>query len=973
MRSSGMFVDLRRRCSLRKGKSSGNKDVNNQIETDLASSPSDGLETPSISLDFDRISSSSSLERESPVSWGSFGVSPPCQNIEAWKRFQEERQNKDTRTHVVGELYDTERSYIESLNILVTKYINYLKNSEGCYLIDSGTVDEIFYQIPAILSYHENFLCELRRRLETWDATTCVGDVITNCLTQPPVVATYIAFVSHWQVAKETVRMACQTKPAFGKFLMKMKSEHKGKLELDSLLIMPVQRIPRYELLIKLLLKHTAKEHPDHDHLVRAQREVHELAVKINCMEKDYMAIEQQQAMLRELETLVEGLEPGHLASPLRTLIRHDTVTIPSSTLGIRKERTLFLCSDLLVIASVKKKAVMKRSAGFLSATGSISGLLEANKLKLLMRVHLNDIRVKAREDSIRRSGFKEYESFEEDLATLSKIAELSSNLHVGHSALDDIIKDISANVSRHLLEKQASDSQLSILELTVHAQDSAELFQVAFSNPEHRATWEEAFHQTKANLAEIAGSRSQPDFITALPIRKTRPGLQLRCATPTFQSSNKEVWLCNSDSYVGQICLLSLDPEPNVASCQTVCNSKITSILSVPGAHLSLSKDSDESAESMRHTSSDIVESCLALDSDSSSDGEDGDESIDDESMTSSRRETNLTFSSTPPTGSQNLSQGDDCSGQSEAFLSGPTMWAGTEDGSIYIYCSTENIRNRRLKKKLELRFCVTDLLYGSDKVFASLANGDLVVFIRDSGGAWSLNEPKVYPIGTSCTPPARLALAGANIWVSVGSSIVILSGENIVMEDRIPLSGDGQRLVSTFSVSSAGVWVALNGPPVVRLFDSKTFSSLLEINITPVVNKILLGCDDIIRQHKSACLRITTMYSCKDILWIGTSAGVIINVQLGESNSNPQITGLMEGHTGHVRFLTAVEVPLDFRIARFRRHSTRECSSPSTPSGVRYLVVSGGDGFEDFSGSRTAEVTGKDDSTNHVLLWKV
>lgn len=29
--------------------------------------------------------------------------------------------------------------------------------------------------------------------------------------------------------------------------------EHKGKLALDSLLIMPVQRIPRYELLIQVL------------------------------------------------------------------------------------------------------------------------------------------------------------------------------------------------------------------------------------------------------------------------------------------------------------------------------------------------------------------------------------------------------------------------------------------------------------------------------------------------------------------------------------------------------------------------------------------------------------------------------------------------------------------------------------------------------------------------------------------------
>lgn len=31
-----------------------------------------------------------------------------------------------------------------------------------------------------------------------------------------------------------------------------MAKEHKGKLALDSLLIMPVQRIPRYELLIQV-------------------------------------------------------------------------------------------------------------------------------------------------------------------------------------------------------------------------------------------------------------------------------------------------------------------------------------------------------------------------------------------------------------------------------------------------------------------------------------------------------------------------------------------------------------------------------------------------------------------------------------------------------------------------------------------------------------------------------------------------
>ena len=111
-----------------------------------------------------------------------------------------------------------------------------------------------------------------------------------------------------------------------------------------------------------MLLKHTPREHPDHTLLLDAQREVHELAVKINCVEREAYGAEQQQATLRELESLVEGLGPGNLATPERAFIRHDCVTIPSA-LGNRKERGFFLFSDLLVITSVKRRSAAIRKS----------------------------------------------------------------------------------------------------------------------------------------------------------------------------------------------------------------------------------------------------------------------------------------------------------------------------------------------------------------------------------------------------------------------------------------------------------------------------------------------------------------------------------------------------------------------------------------------------------------------------------
>lgn len=79
---------------------------------------------------------------------------------------------------------------------------------------------------------------------------------------------------------------------------------------------------------------------------------------------------------------------------------------------------------------------------------------------------------------------------------------------------------------------------------------------------------------------------RPCPEFVAPVPIRKTRAGLQFTCASPALgvnACNLKDVWVCNSDGYVGQVCVLSLQPEPNVISCNGVCNARILCIASVP------------------------------------------------------------------------------------------------------------------------------------------------------------------------------------------------------------------------------------------------------------------------------------------------------------------------------------------------------------------------------------------------------
>lgn len=134
---------------------------------------------------------------------------------------------------------------------------------------------------------------------------------------------------------------------------------------------------------------------------------------------------------------------------------------------------------------------------------------------------------------------------------------------------------------------------------------------------------------------------------------------------------------------------------------------------------------------------------------------------------------------------------------------------------------------------------------------------------------------------------------------------------------------------------------------------------------------------------------MRITALLTCKDLLWIGTSAGVVLTLPLPIIAPNVtciqpslEVTASPQGHTGHVRFLTAVEMgkleekeeitssQTANRSPR-RSHLNVEKSSHSFPNEGVY-VISGGDGYEDFK-STTNECAGREDSTNHLLIWKV
>lgn len=98
--------------------------------------------------------------------------------------------------------------------------------------------------------------------------------------------------------------------------------------------------------------------------------------------------------------------------------------------------------------------------------------------------------------------------------------------------------------------------------------------------------------------------------------------------------------------------------------------------------------------------------------------------------------------------------------------------------------------------------------------------------------------------------------------------------------------------------------------------------------------------------------------------------------------------LSGITYGHTGHVRFLTIVENPAaqkqpakqtqtSLKTKALSRRSTNaeklQKQTEPAQNNKETLIISGGDGYEDFRSSTMTEDAGREDSTNHLLLWRV
>lgn len=93
----------------------------------------------------------------------------------------------------------------------------------------------------------------------------------------------YPAFVNFFEDTKETITKCEEKSAKFHAFLKKCESRPEcGRQTLPQLLINPVQRLPRYSLLLKEILRVTEEGNPDKVDLEEAIRKIAEVLAHVN-------------------------------------------------------------------------------------------------------------------------------------------------------------------------------------------------------------------------------------------------------------------------------------------------------------------------------------------------------------------------------------------------------------------------------------------------------------------------------------------------------------------------------------------------------------------------------------------------------------------------------------------------------------------------------------------------------------------
>ncbi|KAG0186708.1 hypothetical protein DFQ28_007414 [Apophysomyces sp. BC1034] len=187
---------------------------------------------------------------------------------------------------VILELYTTERSYHRLLSMIQTKYAEPMEAASKIKnpLIKPSDLPALFRHLPDMIALSEKILAHFEPNHLWRDMRPMhVGHIFRQLEHD---LVTFLRYATHYQTHMKAIRRACNSVLVLKIEQESLRRHETNRMGIADYLIAPFQRVPRYCLLIKDLLKHTSPSDAQYEDLDIARKMLTGLAVAMDSCTK---------------------------------------------------------------------------------------------------------------------------------------------------------------------------------------------------------------------------------------------------------------------------------------------------------------------------------------------------------------------------------------------------------------------------------------------------------------------------------------------------------------------------------------------------------------------------------------------------------------------------------------------------------------------------------------------------------------
>ncbi|XP_033095829.1 uncharacterized protein LOC117100287 [Anneissia japonica] len=253
----------------------------------------------------------------------------------------------DSCYRIVYELVMTEQSYVSRLYLLNKVFFETIaRENEKHRYFSPDVLETIFSNTPQIHSLHKDHLLPLlKKRITEWEKHNKIGDIMRK---YAPMFKLYSIYVCEMEDAIEALDKWISKSSKFNNLLKNIqKKKICGRIGLKEHMLEPVQRLPRYQLLLERYLKKLPDNSEDKEDTNKALGIIKEAAQHAN----DFIKSREMRLRLITIGKMIDGEK---IVTPTREIIKEGSISMEGKN-GPEQKR-LFLFNDMLMVCTPTKK-----------------------------------------------------------------------------------------------------------------------------------------------------------------------------------------------------------------------------------------------------------------------------------------------------------------------------------------------------------------------------------------------------------------------------------------------------------------------------------------------------------------------------------------------------------------------------------------------------------------------------------------